>query len=142
MCKKRLGLLLVVWCFTLTQGCTRHTTNIFSEPSGAKVHINGQFIGKTPCFYKDKRDLGGTSFKFVVEKEGYKTVHRVYEQEFQTDEAAIAGGVGVFICPLACCAAAWAYSLPDSVAFELEKGEGEVHEKETMAPPPEQQEKK
>ena len=88
----------------LVAGCGSHYTHIYSEPQGAKVFVDGQFIGKTPCVYNDARSLGGKSYTFKVKKKGYKTITRIYSQEFQTDEAAIAGGVGLLFCllPLFC----------------------------------------
>jgi hypothetical protein len=124
----------------LNGGCAAHTTHVFSNPQGAKVYVNGEFLGTTPTVYKDKGAFQGASFTFRVELEGYKTITRIFEQEFDTGTAGIEFVVGLFLCAPVCCAIPWAYALQDQVAFEVEPGTGETEDRIPVQPPPEERE--
>lgn len=57
----------------LAVSCAHNTVSITSEPKGAKVRVDGNPIGETPCAFKDKTG-SGRSYLFTLQKEGYKTL--------------------------------------------------------------------
>ena len=46
-------------------------TTIRSVPSGAKVFLDGQYIGDTPVVYED-HEIAGSSKKVVLKHDGYR----------------------------------------------------------------------
>jgi hypothetical protein len=46
-------------------------TTIRSDPSGAKVYLDGQYIGETPVVHEDM-DIAGTNKKVVLKHDGYR----------------------------------------------------------------------
>lgn len=73
MCKNSLlmkssALLMAV--VVLFASCSS-TTLIQSEPSGAKLYMNGEYMGVTPFSYSDTK-IVGSSTEIRLEKEGYE----------------------------------------------------------------------
>jgi hypothetical protein len=56
--QKCIALLLVVSLFFAS--CSSSTL-IMSEPSNAKLYLNGQYVGTTPYQHKDKKVVGTTT---------------------------------------------------------------------------------
>jgi hypothetical protein len=50
--------------------CTSATT-IRSFPSGAKVYLNGEYVGETPLVHEDM-DIAGSSKKVKLAHDGYR----------------------------------------------------------------------
>ena len=67
-------------------------TLIESNPSGAKVYMNGEYKGVTPYSYSDTK-IVGSSTDVRLEKEGYETFNTVLSRNERADVGAIIGGV-------------------------------------------------
>ena len=57
----------------LFAACSSVTTRIKTEPSGAKVYIDGELVGKSPTVYFSKGS-SGRRYHIQLEKEGYEEV--------------------------------------------------------------------
>jgi hypothetical protein len=68
------------------------TTMIQSTPSGAKVYLNGEAVGKTPYSHRDTKIVGATTM-VKLEKEGYETFTGYFSRDEKADVGAIIGGV-------------------------------------------------
>lgn len=80
MYRKTVAVLLLT---LFTSACAQQAA-FLSEPAGARVSIDGQVIGVTPCAYQYK-DSAGSSYEVTVEKEGYEAVrHTVAADEWDT----------------------------------------------------------
>ncbi|QCR21290.1 PEGA domain-containing protein [Pontibacter sp. SGAir0037] len=67
------------------------STVIQSNPSGAKVYLDGEPVGETPYTHRDTKIVGsGTSVK--LEKEGYETFNTYFSRDEEVDVGAIVGG--------------------------------------------------
>jgi len=53
--------------------CSSTTTRIKTKPSGAKIYIDGELVGKSPTVYFGKTS-GGRRYHVQLEKEGYEDV--------------------------------------------------------------------
>lgn len=74
----------------LFSGCASSTL-IQSYPTGAKVYINGEPVGKTPYLYSDTKIVGSITNVDLV-KEGYEPLYASIERNEQVDVGAIVGG--------------------------------------------------
>ena len=72
------------------------TTMIQSTPSGAKVYLNEENVGKTPYSHTDTKIVGSTT-TVRLEKEGYETKNTSFSRNEQADVGAIIGGVFVLV---------------------------------------------
>lgn len=81
------------------QSCTS-TTHIFSHPAGAKVYVNEEYLGKTPCVYSDGKFSFSTT-TITLRKEGYKNLHPTLTRN-ETVKPGLVGAslAGVFILKL------------------------------------------
>ncbi|MDD2772054.1 MAG: PEGA domain-containing protein [Proteiniphilum sp.] len=68
------------------------TTLIQSEPSGAKLYMNGEYMGVTPFSYSDTK-IVGSSTEIRLEKEGYEPLYTMMSRDETADVGAIIGGV-------------------------------------------------
>lgn len=68
------------------------TTLIQSEPSGAKVYMNGEYKGVTPFSYSDTK-IVGSSTAVRLELNGYETLHTTLDRNETVDVGAIIGGI-------------------------------------------------
>jgi hypothetical protein len=94
MCKNSLlmkssALLMAV--VVLFASCSS-TTLIQSEPSGAKLYMNGEYMGVTPFSYSDTK-IVGSSTEIRLEKEGYEPLYTMMSRDETADVGAIIGGV-------------------------------------------------
>ncbi len=79
----------------LFTGCVS-TTMIQSNPSGAKVYLNGEPVGKTPYTHQDTKIVGSmTTVK--LEKEGYEPLNTFFSRNEEADLGAIIGGIFVWV---------------------------------------------
>ncbi len=67
------------------------TTMIQSNPSGAKLFLNGEYAGETPYTYRDTK-IVGTTTTVLLEKDGYKTFNGRFSRNEKADVGAIIGG--------------------------------------------------
>ncbi|MDR2927257.1 MAG: PEGA domain-containing protein [Cytophagaceae bacterium] len=72
------------------------TTMIQSNPSGAKVYLNGEPVGTTPYSHTDTKIVGSTT-TVKLEKEGYEPLNTSFSRDEEVDAGAIIGGVFVWI---------------------------------------------
>lgn len=68
------------------------STLIQSEPSGAKVYMNGEYKGVTPFTYSDTKIVGSTT-EIRLEKEGYEPLYTFLSRNESADVGAIIGGI-------------------------------------------------
>lgn len=68
------------------------TTVIHSNPTGAKVYLNGEPVGTTPYTHKDTKIVGSTT-TVKLEKEGYESLNTTFSRDEKADVGAIIGGV-------------------------------------------------
>ena len=71
------------------------TTMIQSNPSGAKIYLNGELVGTTPYTYKDTKIVGSTTTA-TLEKEGHEPLNTSFSRNEETDVGAIIGGIFSF----------------------------------------------
>ena len=88
MTKKLATLLLIVSLLLL--GCSS-TTVFRSDPSGAKVYINGESVGKTPYTYSDTKIMFSNN-TVRLEKKGYETFYTSFTRDEAVNVGAIIGG--------------------------------------------------
>ncbi len=93
MMTKTVSLLLA--CSVLLTSCVS-TTMIKSNPSGAKLYLNGEPVGTTPYTHSDTK-IVGTSTDVKLEKEGYETLYTYFTRDEEIDVGAIIGGFFVVI---------------------------------------------
>lgn len=82
---------LLVAVAVLFASCSSSTL-IQSEPSGAKVYMNGEYKGVTPFPYSDTKIVGSTT-EIRLEKEGYEPLYTMLSRNESADVGAIIGGV-------------------------------------------------
>jgi len=90
-------------------------TTIRSFPSGAKVYLNGEYVGETPVVHEDM-EIAGSSKKVKLTHDGYHDqVGTIRKEELKIMPLV----VGLFIVvPLL-----WVTGYPDEYRFTLEKKE-------------------
>ncbi|HKK01055.1 MAG TPA: PEGA domain-containing protein [Desulfuromonadales bacterium] len=75
-----LKILAVLVLLLFTSACARQAV-FLSQPVGAKVIVNGEQVGVTPCRFHYQTSPG-THYEVTIEKDGYEAVH----QKIHTDE--------------------------------------------------------
>jgi PEGA domain len=84
----------VVALLTLTSavaGCSS-TTMIHSQPEGARVYMDGVYVGKTPYKYSDMKIVGSKT-PLELKMDGYETIDTHLSKSEKPDIGAIVGGV-------------------------------------------------
>ncbi len=110
MKKKMISLLLA--CSVLLASCAS-TTMIQSNPSGAKVYLNGEPVGITPYTHRDTKIVGSkTTVK--LEKEGYESLNTSFSRDEEVNVGAIIGGIFVLFPFL------WTMEYMPTHSYELE----------------------
>jgi hypothetical protein len=69
---------------------------IQSNPSGAKVYLNGEPVGTTPYTHQDTKIVGSTTI-VKLEKEGYEPLNTFFSRNEEADIGAIIGGIFVWV---------------------------------------------
>jgi hypothetical protein len=64
---------LMVGLLLLASGCAQQT-RILSDPSGARVFVDGREVCTTPCTYDYKTGSSGLSYQVELRKEGFDPV--------------------------------------------------------------------
>jgi hypothetical protein len=109
MMKRTLAMLTLI---PFLVACASATT-IRSSPSGAKVFLEGQYIGDTPVVHEDM-DIAGSNKKVVLKHDGYRDqVGTIRKEEFKIFP--LVAGLIVLI-PLL-----WVTGYPEEYHFILEK---------------------
>jgi hypothetical protein len=67
-------------------------TLIQTNPGGAKLYMNGEYMGVTPYSYSDTKIVGSTT-DVRLEKEGFETLHTTLSRNERADVGAIVGGL-------------------------------------------------
>lgn len=89
---KRLVAILLLTLFT--SACA-HQAAFITEPAGARVTIDGKFVGVTPCDFAYKNSAGG-DYDVTVSKDGYDTVHqaiRADETDYEARDKLLTAGL-------------------------------------------------
>lgn len=82
---------LILAASILLASCSSRTL-IQSNPSGAKVYLNGESVGTTPYTHEDTKIVGSVT-NVKLEKEGYESLNTSFSRNEQADAGAIVGGV-------------------------------------------------
>lgn len=86
---RTIALLLAVSIFFTS--CSS-TTMIISDPSGAKLYLNGESVGTTPYSHRDTKIVGSeTTVK--LELDGYEPLNTSFARNEEADVGAIIGGL-------------------------------------------------
>jgi len=86
---------LILASTILLASCSSRTL-IQSNPSGAKVYLNGESVGTTPYSYQDTKIVGSTN-TVKLEKEGYEPFNTTFSRNEKADVGAIIGGIFVLV---------------------------------------------
>jgi len=86
---KKTSVLLTMTLFIA--GCSS-TTVMHSRPEGAKLYMNGMFVGKTPYVYKDTKIVGSAT-SVELKMDGYENLSTQISKDEKPDVGAIVGGV-------------------------------------------------
>lgn len=93
------------------------TTMIQSNPSGAKIYLNGEPVGATPYAHRDTKIIGSTT-AVKLEKEGYEPLNTSFSRNEQVDAGAIVGGI-FFLVPFL-----WTMKYKPTHTYELTPSSG------------------
>ncbi len=93
------------------------TTMILSNPSGARVYLNGESVGTTPYSHTDKKIVGSTTI-VKLEKEGYEPLNTIFSRNESVDAGAIVAGF-FFLFPFL-----WTMKYKDIHTYELTPSSG------------------
>lgn len=119
---------LFLACIILLSSCAS-TTMIQSNPSGAKIYIDGQPVGTTPYSHTDTKIVGSVTI-VKLEKEGYDPLITDFSRNEQVDVGAIIAGCFVYIPFL------WTMKYNPTHFYELTKSTGnELPKIKTQVPP-------
>lgn len=106
---RTIALLLAVSIFFTS--CSS-TTMILSDPSGAKLYLNGEPVGTTPYSHRDTKIVGSeTTVK--LELDGYEPLNTSFARNEEADVGAIIGGL-FFLIPFL-----WTMKYKPAHTFEL-----------------------
>lgn len=107
--KKLISLLLI---FAMLVPACASSTLIKTNPSHAKVYVDGRLIGTSPVTYRDTAISGATK-TVLLKKEGYEDTTNMIRKE-DVKVGPIIGGI-FFLFPFI-----WTLGYPDYYTFELE----------------------
>lgn len=86
---------LLIATVILFASCTS-TTLIQSNPSKAKLFIDGAYIGETPYYHSDSKIVGSLML-IKIEKDGYKPLISTITKDEEVNVGAVIGG---FLCTI------------------------------------------
>ncbi|MBN1386850.1 MAG: PEGA domain-containing protein [Bacteroidales bacterium] len=90
------------------------TTIIQSEPSGAKLYLNGEHVGETPYTHIDTKIIGSTNTVRLT-MEGYDDFIGSFSRDEEVDIGAVIGGI-FFLFPFL-----WTMKYKPFHTYELQK---------------------
>ena len=102
----------------LLSSCAHHVS-LNSKPQGAKIHINDEYIGETPCQFKE-RTGSGKSYFFRIEKEGFKPVVQSISQTDVHTGVVVGSVLGGLLILIPYIGLIWMMKLKDNYYFQLE----------------------
>ena len=110
---KRSAIVALIVLVTFTSLACSTTTKFVSDPPGAKVYINGEFIGDTPCDFGTKTGLPDR-YHIQLRKAGYSELNVYIDAEMWLVWALLVVPLtfGVSI--------PWAWTLEGMYKFKLE----------------------
>jgi len=91
---KRIIAITALIVFVLSS-CTS-TTEILTEPSGAKVYADGMTLGKSPVTYSDQKTVGSVT-RIELKKEGCEDKVVILSRNEKFDPGACLGGMLVLV---------------------------------------------
>jgi len=103
------------------------TTMIQSNPSGAKVYLNGEPVGTTPYTHRDTKIIGSTTI-VKLKKEGYESLNTSFSRNEEVDVGAIIGGIFVLVPFL------WTMKYKPTHTYELTPNSSSVQPNTTTSP--------
>jgi hypothetical protein len=104
------------------------STMISSNPSGAKVYINGEPVGNTPYLYNDTKILGSVINVDLI-KDGYEPLYTSFTRSEQVNVGAIVGGL-FFLVPFL-----WTMEYKPTHKYELVPLKSELTNSESVTAP-------
>lgn len=93
-------------------GCVSSTT-IRTSPEGAKLYVDGEYLGKTPYPYSDKKFVVSVT-TLELKKEGHKTEHFTITRDCKINVPALVSGIFVLVPFL------WVMDYKPSYTYEME----------------------
>lgn len=87
---------LVCIALAISVSACASTTIINSDPSGAKVYLNGEKVGTTPYTHTDTKIVGSTN-TVLLKKEGYQDFSALFSRNEDVSVGAIVGGIFVLV---------------------------------------------
>ena len=105
----------------LLHGSCASTTMIRSEPKGAKLYLNDEYMGRTPYKHRDKKIAGSETY-VTLKEDGYKTFETSFKRNEQAHVGAIIFGVFLLVPFL------WLLKYKPERIYEMEKGSDPVPE--------------
>lgn len=112
--KKLVASALALVFLTASTGCAS-TVLINSQPPGAKVFVDGAYIGKAPASYTDTA-IVGTVHQVKLTMPGYRDQMGLFGRNGQFNAGACIGGVFLLVPFL------WILDYPPQVTYQLERG--------------------
>ncbi len=106
------NLIVLITAVSFLVACSS-ATMIKSNPSGAKLYVDGQYKCETPCTHSDTA-ASGTAKTVLLKKVGYKNFTGTIKKE-ETKVGPIIGGVFVLF-PFI-----WMLGYPPEYTFDMEK---------------------
>ena len=103
------------------------TTIIQSNPSGAKVYLNGEPVGTTPYIHRDTKIVSSTT-TVKLEKDGYDPLNTSFSRDEEVDVGAIIGGIFVLVPFL------WTMKYKPTHTYELTPSSGTEQQKIKITP--------
>ena len=117
------GVAVVLAASIIVSGCSQ-TSQITTEPEGARIKVNGIYLGETPASYRYRSGLPET-YILEIEKEGYKKLsNATIDRTLRADESLV-------LLLLAIVPYFFSARLEDQYVFPLEPEEGTVIEETT-----------
>ena len=87
---------LVCIALAISVSACASTTIINSDPSGARVYLNGEKVGTTPYTHTDTKIVGSTN-TVLLKKEGYQDFSALFSRNEDVSVGAIVGGICVLV---------------------------------------------
>jgi len=75
--------LILTLFFSLVIGCS-YNVAIMTNPEGAKVYVQGMYIGKSPATYRDRSGTPKT-YMLKITKPGHKEINTVIDRNYKAD---------------------------------------------------------
>lgn len=78
------GIISLISVLFLLAGCVVRPgatikTSIMSEPEGAKIYVNEEYVGLSPVYYEFFDGLWKENLYIIAKKEGFKTTQQIFE---------------------------------------------------------------